>query len=193
MRRVQRKRNKVSIHAPTWGATLHHRRNCRQHQRFNSRAHVGRDCKLIDRKLWRLSFNSRAHVGRDQPVVGDAWGKRVSIHAPTWGATTPGPPPPAIAWFQFTRPRGARHADNDAYLSLAIVSIHAPTWGATLLQSSSRSWALFQFTRPRGARLSSIPKLSYQREFQFTRPRGARRHRNNITAIQGFKNPIPRI
>ena len=55
----------VSIHAPTWGATLH-------------------DAKAV---VKYLSFNPRAHVGRDNL---SAWFYpifNVSIHAPTWGAT----------------------------------------------------------------------------------------------------------
>ena len=55
----------VSIHAPTWGATV------------NKDLYTGND-----------SFNPRAHVGRDmQEVELDVLCLQVSIHAPTWGAT----------------------------------------------------------------------------------------------------------
>ena len=78
--------------------------------RFNPRAHVGRDAGLHQQAPGNLSFNPRAHVGRDlQPLIcrlregtfqstrprGARRGayrhhfrnRRVSIHAPTWGAT----------------------------------------------------------------------------------------------------------
>ena len=54
----------VSIHAPTWGATidLFYKIKCLC---FNSRAHVGRDdCRLL-MAFFAMRFNSRAHVGRD--------------------------------------------------------------------------------------------------------------------------------
>ena len=76
----------VSIHAPTGGATV-----IDAHvvvaERFNSRAHGGRDMYPPD---WA-----------ERPVV-------VSIHAPTGGATEPTGFPSPPSWFQFTRPRGAR-------------------------------------------------------------------------------------
>ena len=57
---------KVSIHAPTWGAT----RCC---------AKSSASCN---------GFNPRAHVGRDEWLVNKLTGASdVSIHAPTWGAT----------------------------------------------------------------------------------------------------------
>jgi len=144
------------------------------------------------------SFNSRAHAGRDgdNPMVTDS--HRVSIHAPTRGATdAKGYPGPRIR-----------------------VSIHAPTRGATALSCSGVRLLAFQFTRPRGARRDDrrrplfaqrfnsrahagrdrrgwpsksvrrsfnsrahAGRDSYNRnfavldlEFQFTRPRGARPH-----------------
>ena len=60
---------------------------------------------------------------------------RVSIHAPTWGATVRAAEPPKTQK----------------------VSIHAPTWGATYMDSTSRRGKPFQFTRPRGARLVQLP------------------------------------
>ena len=52
------------------------------------------------------SFNSRAHGGRDtcQPIV--KRGRKVSIHAPTGGATNYTVTRCSFVVFQFTRPRG---------------------------------------------------------------------------------------
>ena len=104
----------VSIHAPTWGATL---QQCLRQRRccFNSRAHVGRD----DRPRGR-----QAHFG-------------VSIHAPTWGATCRTMARRLPWMFQFTRPRGARRCSAAAMPFRGRVSIHAPTWGATKLAQAS--------------------------------------------------------
>ena len=55
------------------------------------------------------SFNPRTHMGCDGRCALHQMRLLVSIHAPTWGATT-----------------GARHCPR-----LQKVSIHAPTWGAT--------------------------------------------------------------
>jgi len=54
----------VSIHAPTWGATI-----------------------IFCFKYYGFSFNPRAHVGRDEFHHMFAPLQDVSIHAPTWGAT----------------------------------------------------------------------------------------------------------
>src|SRR5690606_12602028 len=80
--------------------------------------------------------------------------KRVSIHAPAWGATSTAgwrgrerssfnprarvgrDPFPWVkarwaASFQSTRPRGARRRDAGRAVRATRVSIHAPAWGAT--------------------------------------------------------------
>ncbi len=120
----------VSIHAPTWGATPALNRAAMA-MSFNPRAHVGRDSKIVSSEAEsylfqstrprgarpimeakiRLtdSFNPRAHVGRDRHYMDYILRKDVSIHAPTWGATS---------------------VDVDV-VSVPKVSIHAPTWGAT--------------------------------------------------------------
>ena len=99
----------VSIHAPTWGATLH-----------------------ITLSLCLQWFQSthphgvRLGRGRDRLRI-----LCVSIHAPTWGATTISPSIPNNPSVSIHAPTwGATivkgHAD-----SYTLVSIHAPTWGAT--------------------------------------------------------------
>ena len=98
-------------------------------------------------------FNPRAHAGRDDEVFYLTALLMVSIHAPTRGATRPvinslsdisfNPRAHAgrdsswhgtgiIPTFQSTRPRGARHI-NENNATNSAVSIHAPTRGATFL------------------------------------------------------------
>ena len=55
----------VSIHAPTWGATM----------------------TAAAFPTIKISFNPRAHVGRDTILQAFFQQVLVSIHAPTWGAT----------------------------------------------------------------------------------------------------------
>ena len=80
-------RTKVSIHAPTRGATIDAQSLLRI-ARFNPRAHAGRDNR---------GCNSHNHPA-------------VSIHAPTRGATGQLLNLQRVMLFQSTRPRGARHS-----------------------------------------------------------------------------------
>ena len=77
---------------------------------FNPRSHVGSDCQPIKPETPAASFNPRSHVGSDVTALKFYPVRRVSIHAPTWGAT-----------------------EIHEYLERKEeVSIHAPTWGATV-------------------------------------------------------------
>ena len=122
----------VSIHAPTGGATARSAPSWRSGCSFNPRAHGGRDQILLLRDTITAGFNPRAHGGRDRGTQARAGGDdRVSIHAPTGGATV------ALygsikEWeFQSTRPRGARRRPRRPHRLYEQVSIHAPTGGAT--------------------------------------------------------------
>ena len=77
----------VSIHAPTWGATLPFIDPFSTYSCFNPRAHVGRDTNEVSFFHSKTSFNPRAHVGRDVTFELITELETVSIHAPTWGAT----------------------------------------------------------------------------------------------------------
>ena len=128
-------------------------RPARQARGFNSRAHGGRDRRPPAGRRGAAGFNSRAHGGRDRLFRPRVRGHRVSIHAPTGGATRMlVAAMDAARRFQFTRPRGAR-----------LTSVVA---------TARQYW--FQFTRPRGARHSGSILADLAEEFQFTRPRGAR-------------------
>ena len=121
----------VSIHAPTQGATgarvsvksSLYRFNPRSHAgsdgpsatllpgvfSFNPRSHAGSDKKRTLSTPQKRSFNPRSHAGSDLNVQHCGLIIRVSIHAPTQGATI---------CFALTVCR-------------LPVSIHAPTQGAT--------------------------------------------------------------
>ena len=84
---------------------------------------------LILRPL--LHFNPRALVGRDKEFCLTPLGiTKISIHAPSWGAT------------------GIGYDGSNG----SAISIHAPSWGATEVDYARVRLTSFQSTRPRGAR-----------------------------------------
>ncbi len=174
---VDTTRSNVSIHAPTRGATPPNSTLPARSSRFNPRAHAGRDDTAITSGWFFGCFNPRAHAGRDRRA--GAWWigqRRVSIHAPTRGATP-------IAVFS-----GFDHSS---------VSIHAPTRGATLKASCvltrrlgfnprahagrDMSWPAWRPRPPsfnpraHAGRDRGLVRLeALYASFQSTRPRGAR-------------------
>ena len=168
-----RPHRRVSIHAPTGGATAEAQDKLAA-LLVSIHAPTGGATRRDVRQVGRRGFNSRAHGGRDQ--------------SPKWRAKE-------REAFQFTRPRGARHLVLARTKSAATVSIHAPTGGATSITGYLKRRLEFQFTRPRGARRNPLavqlvrpvsihaptggatdPRFAKIKEdrFQFTRPRGAR-------------------
>ena len=94
-------------------------------------------------------------------------GRRVSIHAPTWGATSRRRIRFLKMEFQSTRPRGARR----------------------LLEDELNGTGWFQSTRPRGARHKAAACRPRNRTFQSTRPRGARRWVPHVGGSDSCFNP----
>ena len=99
---------------------------------FNPRSHEGSDVCIRVAGYTITYFNPRSHEGSDF-----SWGSiavmytRISIHAPTRGATSPGEDSPL----------------------LNTISIHAPTRGATSFRALQTFANGFQSTLPRGERL----------------------------------------
>ena len=81
--------NKISIHAPTWGATQT-RLILEPSSHFNPRTHVGCDPMTLTWMHLALYFNPRTHVGCDAEGGKIHYIFEISIHAPTWGATLKG-------------------------------------------------------------------------------------------------------
>ena len=122
----------ISIHAPTWGATLGGRwsRDCGLY--FNPRTHVGCDRIQGNALLRWKNFNPRTHVGCDldsKIIVGNArnFNPRTHVGCDDITRSTAA----IILRFQSTHPRGVRHSESDKLRDSALISIHAPTWGAT--------------------------------------------------------------
>ena len=79
----------ISIHAPTRGATqaVMVRQTCVVY--FNPRSHERSDGNAKTSYSIRDNFNPRSHERSDKSLGDRAENIRISIHAPTRGATTP--------------------------------------------------------------------------------------------------------
>ena len=99
-------------------------------------------------------FNPRTHTGCDFIRSVKHLIVRVSIHAPTRGATCVKSIFPYIwSMFQSTHPHGVRRFIQLSYtISSPKVSIHAPTRGATSTRDRRFIKRMFQSTHPHGVR-----------------------------------------
>ncbi len=82
----QRQSFKISIHAPTWGATVCPLTNILILQ-FQSTHPRGVRPTSLSHNGNPLNFNPRTHVGCDFSRLCKRIRPKISIHAPTWGAT----------------------------------------------------------------------------------------------------------
>ena len=120
----------VSIHAPAWGATFRTDDLNRICVFQSTRPRGARPCHATFPLVSILFQSTRPRGARPLVMAESVLIRRVSIHAPAWGATAARKCYSGTRWFQSTRPRGAR-----------LVRL------CPLLTTS-----LFQSTRPRGAR-----------------------------------------
>ena len=99
----------ISIHAPTWGAThaAVHYDLCGKFQSTHPRG--VRQVLSYQREAFGLFQSTHPRGVRRMMFAQRMWGNGISIHAPTWGATS----------------------DHDSDGNDDSISIHAPTWGAT--------------------------------------------------------------
>ena len=168
---------------------------------FNPRSHEGSDVCIRVAGYTITYFNPRSHEGSDF-----SWGSiavmytRISIHAPTRGATSPGEDSPLLNTisihaptrgatsfralqtfangFQSTLPRGERRGGICRCCYFAAISIHAPTRGATIHGALAPCTDQISIHAPtRGATQINKAGDTYQ-AFQSTLPRGERRFRS---------------
>ena len=122
----------ISIHAPTWGATMTGKCTYSQYTNFNPRTHVGCDCcgPLFFSQLSQFQSTHPRGVRLKHNIMPRS--EEISIHAPTWGAThRPVTSAVVLPLFQSTHPRGVRLRLRVGLQPPEVISIHAPTWGAT--------------------------------------------------------------
>ena len=105
---------RISIHAPTRGATVQGRTNTKQITAFQSTLPRGERLNFFRYWLFSWDFNPRSHEGSD--AEGRTTGNTVDI-------------------FQSTLPRGERPSPGHMEITRGDISIHAPTRGATIALS----------------------------------------------------------
>ena len=114
---------------------------------------MGCDITILTMSISVPCFNPRTHMGCDLPCHKYQGATTVSIHAPTWGATTVVMHrPEQNCEFQSTHPHGVRPYVYVTITTLSRVSIHAPTWGATKEAVDGDEFRVFQSTHPHGVR-----------------------------------------
>ena len=121
---------------------------------FNPRTHTGCDTSPKNNGSYYDCFNPRTHTGCDFIRSVKHLIVRVSIHAPTRGATTVDSPELYGSRFQSTHPHGVR----------------------PLFKSPVNVILVFQSTHPHGVRLPGVPSGNVTATmFQSTHPHGVRR------------------
>ena len=80
----------------------------------------------------------------------------------------------AVEVFQFTHPRGVRHALLQLHHMGKGVSIHAPAWGATLIDGARPIAHAVSIHAPAWGATTIFTKGICTGKFQFTHPRGVR-------------------
>ncbi len=146
-------RELISIHAPTWGATVAEFGQRLVLKDFNPRTHVGCDGCGVRPASCSQGFQSTHPRGvRRLRSSASVLFSRISIHAPTWGAT--------VAEF------GQRLVLKDFNPRTHV--------GCDLLYLCGRKTVRFQSTHPRGVRQHFRNKTVSIVTFQSTHPRGVR-------------------
>ena len=125
-------RSRVSIHAPTRGATFSTLYDTLDTVFQFTLPRGERPYRDPQGDAKQVRFNSRSHTGSDNRK-----GYQRSIYCS----------------FQFTLPHGERLRQASCLPALLSVSIHAPTRGATFRTPKTSDSSLFQFTLPHGERL----------------------------------------
>ena len=107
-----------------------------------------------------INFNPRTPVGCDSSVRYQMVPRRISIHAPQWGATKPTTPPTSrVPYFNPRTPVGCDYNAFNMQQYTVGISIHAPQWGATILARTYRRARVFQSTHPSGVRRDYAVRL----------------------------------
>mgnify|MGYP007127806895 CR=1 FL=1 len=120
----------ISIHAPTRGATVTSGTGYDIFI-FQSTLPQGERRHTYFTPPFHPDFNPRSHKGSDENVMDKSIEERISIHAPTRGATPTRGIPSGMSTISIHAPtRGATITHKPDH-SLMGISIHAPTRGAT--------------------------------------------------------------
>ena len=135
---------------------------CIARKDFNPRTHVGCDLAGVHSPPHALYFNPRTHVGCDIICEKILPNVKISIHAPTWGATNNDSVPKVVDKISIHAPTWGATTFPGPLKTLLFISIHAPTWGATgRIRQEVFGEKAFQSTHPRGVRLLSHQMIGF--------------------------------
>ncbi len=134
-------------------------------------------------------FNPRAHAGRDIQRSGVCLYDKVSIHAPTRGATSSNPANYMPIVFQSTRPRGARRSPLGNPLPILGFNPRAHAGRDVYFLNNKASAMCFNPRAHAGRDAPTGPIPPGFNAFQSTRPRGARLFRRRLGQGEGRFNP----
>ena len=164
---------KVSIHAPTRGAT-NANYNLKRERLFQSTHPHGVRHSSKRGSIIQSSFNPRTHTGCDMQESKGFILQGVSIHAPTRGATAACTDTTTTDQFQSTHPHGVRLRNTlVSYWTIKFQSTH-PHGVRLALRPLSFTVFMFQSTHPHGVRHEEIAVQNGMTEFQSTHPHGVR-------------------
>ena len=121
---------KISIHAPTKGATIQELRSDVDRLFQSTLPRRERRTRSV-KTLMSNNFNPRSHEGSDAQLYLCLKIPAISIHAPTKGATHDTCMSILLLRFQSTLPRRERRTMPEVSIPSQQISIHAPTKGAT--------------------------------------------------------------
>ena len=124
-------RGTVSIHAPAWGATILFHFSSSSDVFQSTRPRGARPCSCLVRAYWSWFQSTRPRGARPNRGALFTNDRRVSIHAPAWGATYPFESRPDTATVSIHAPAWGATSLRTGPSNEIKVSIHAPAWGAT--------------------------------------------------------------
>ena len=141
---------------------------------FNPRSHMGSDCCTPSLSYNIEGFNPRSHMGSDVENVAAGLCEFVSIHAPTWGATSQDYQLGIQRNVSIHAPTWGATVNGPAKVVAGMVSIHAPTWGATSCSGKQKNRNLVSIHAPTWGATGN-GRLTFEvSEFQSTLPHGER-------------------
>ena len=122
----------ISIHAPQWGATIRDICSIAMRYEFQSTHPSGVRLERIYQFTGDNVFQSTHPSGVRRPVPGRPDGsRRISIHAPQWGATAALPVASGTRGISIHAPQWGATDPCAHQMPQRGISIHAPQWGAT--------------------------------------------------------------
>ena len=183
----------ISIHAPTRGATGTPTGRAIRWRNFNPRSHEGSDRDRPGGVRRSRHFNPRSHEGSDPILQVRGQKARISIHAPTRGATGNAPTNGTPPKFQSTLPRGERRLWTARRASQSDFNPRSHEGSDGITPTPHPAPVLFQSTLPRGERPRHCGSLTTVSYFNPRSHEGSDKARSQQPSPpKGFQSTLPR-